>query len=267
MRRSLHLSGWLLVAAAVAYPVAVSPGAAAAPVATVSAVDDPASAWSPDAVTGVNPGETVRWEYESAAVAHTLTVQGPGGFRYDSPGLRPPGGGPDDVVLPYSGAYTFVCSLHPEMTGSVTVGGDVTPTPTATPTATTTVTATATPTVTATATPTATPVATASPAPTPAPSAQPPAADTRAPGLSGLAVRGKRRAATLAFRLDEPATVTVTAKRKGARRTVRATRSLRAGRASIRVALKPGKHALTVSARDGAGNRSALLRRSVRVRR
>jgi hypothetical protein len=85
--------------------------------------------------------------------------------------------------------------------------------------------------------------------------------------VSSLAVTGRKRAAALSFRLDERATVTVTAKRKGARKTVRATRSLNAGRASLRLALKPGRHAVTVTARDAAGNRSAVLRRTVRVKR
>src|SRR5687767_13352920 len=100
MRRSLHLSGWLVIAAAVAYPAAASMGASEAPVATVSAVDDPASEWNPDTVSA-NPGETVRWEYSAAQLPHAVTVLGPGGFRVDGP-TRPPDSPPDDIVLPYS---------------------------------------------------------------------------------------------------------------------------------------------------------------------
>jgi hypothetical protein len=92
-------------------------------------------------------------------------------------------------------------------------------------------------------------------------------ADTRAPAVRALTVKAKRRAARFSFQLDEAATVSVTAKRKGAKKTVRASRSLEAGRASMRLALKPGRHTVTVSARDAAGNRSATLRRSIQVRR
>jgi hypothetical protein len=95
----------------------------------------------------------------------------------------------------------------------------------------------------------------------------PPPADARPPSLRGLSVAGNHRAAVISFRLDEAATVTVAARRRGARRVVRRTRALRAGRASIRLALAPGRHAVTVGARDAAGNRSATLRRGVRVRR
>jgi plastocyanin len=267
MRRSLNLCGWLVAAAAVAYPAAASLGATAAPVATVQAIDDPPS-WDPAAVSAA-PGDTVRWDFSTAAaLPHAVTVTGPGGFRFDG-AIKTKADPPDDVVLPYSGSYLYSCPLHPEMTGTLTVSGSVTPTPTGTPTSTATPTVTATATVTPTATATAVPTAvpTTVPTPPPGPADVPPPADVRAPSLRALTVSGKRRAAVIGFRLDEPATVTVSARRKGARRVVRRTRALAAGKGSIRLALAPGRHAVTVGARDAAGNRSATLRRSVRVRR
>ena len=210
MRRSLHLSGWLVIAAAVAYPAAASIGASEAPVATVSGDRRPARAGS-DTVSA-NPGDTVRWDYSAARAPARRDRDRPGRLprrRPDEAKADPP----DDMVLPYSGTYMYSCPLHPGHDGTLTVSGTVTPTPTGTP--------------------------------TldrdahghrdghrhadrdrdrrrrPRPDRRPDAAAqarrpcsrrrwTRAPPrCAALSRVGKRRAAMLAFRLDEPATVTV----------------------------------------------------------
>ena len=52
------------------------------------------------------------------------------------PGFAQPAGWEGNCTFDAAGTYTFVCSTHPEMTGTVVVesGGEPTPTPTATPT-------------------------------------------------------------------------------------------------------------------------------------
>jgi hypothetical protein len=89
-------------------------------------------------------------------------------------------------------------------------------------------------------------------------------ADRRAPKLSRLRIVNRARGPLLTGRIDEPARVTVTVRRRGARRALKTVtvRIRRAG--AVRVALpkrlKRGRHAVTVRARDAAGNRSRLAR-------
>jgi hypothetical protein len=86
------------------------------------------------------------------------------------------------------------------------------------------------------------------------------ARDRTAPRLSGLAVTPRRpRAggrATVRLTLDEGAKVTIRLARGGRRVGAPVTRTLRAGRATIRLAarLRAGRHTVTIVAVDAAGN-------------
>lgn len=70
-------------------------------------------AFQPDAVN-VDQGATVTWTNDDD-VAHTATAQD-GSFDVS---LSPGGSGSHTFDEP--GTYTYVCSLHPQMTGEVTV--------------------------------------------------------------------------------------------------------------------------------------------------
>ena len=86
--------------------------------------------WSPDAVT-IQVGDTVTWT--NAQGFHNVLL---GDSRLNQPGF------PTRSVLEpaaaadvrHAGIYTFVCEVHPGMTGTVKVaGGEPTPTPTPRP--------------------------------------------------------------------------------------------------------------------------------------
>src|ERR1044072_816297 len=100
--------GWCLFAASVA--------GAQAPAATVS-VTGAVTTWSPETVT-VTTGQTVRWSFSGATVPHNVhstsdnwTLQSPIGTGQD----------PVDHTFTEPGIYTFVCDVHADMTGTVTV--------------------------------------------------------------------------------------------------------------------------------------------------
>ena len=107
------------------------------------------------------------------------------------------------------------------------------------------------------------PVATPAPAqtPGPAPTAVPTAPpDTTAPTLSRVTLRGKR----VRFTLSEAATVTV---RVGGRR---ARKALAGGKRSLKLPSfkrKPGRYTVRVAATDSAGNRSAVKRVRLKVKK
>src|SRR5688572_29968225 len=99
--------------------MAVGDARAQAPAATIQALDDsPGSRWAPNNVT-VEAGETVRWAFDDALVAHNLHSQG------DNWDLHDDSIAPDDPPIEHTfnaaGTYSFVCTLHAGMTGTVTV--------------------------------------------------------------------------------------------------------------------------------------------------
>ncbi|MCU0313122.1 MAG: hypothetical protein MUC84_03560 [Solirubrobacteraceae bacterium] len=119
-------------------------------------------------------------------------------------------------------------------------------------------------------------------APPPPGTPLPPAAETPAPapaGAAGPAIVGLRvaprafraaRPGTARFTLTAPARVTVITERRAGRRWVRvgfATRSLRAGRTTLRVrrGLRRAPHRVRITARDAAGRRSAPATAAFRV--
>ncbi|HET8784604.1 MAG TPA: ThuA domain-containing protein, partial [Candidatus Limnocylindrales bacterium] len=91
---------------------------AQAPDATIS-VTGQATTWSPSNVT-VTTGDTVRWSFDGATLPHNVH----GTSANWSPALQSPidtGQDPVDYTFDEPGVYTFVCDVHPGMTGTVTV--------------------------------------------------------------------------------------------------------------------------------------------------
>jgi plastocyanin len=148
-----------------------------------------------------------------------------------------------EVTFTQAGVYDFLCSVHPGMTGRITVQG-------------------------AAATQTPSPPPTASPQPgggvTPPPAATD---DAVKPTLRGVRAKALRRAVRVRFRLSEPATVTVRVKRRGSRRVVKSARvQLRAGtrRVTLRK-LKRGRYTIEIRARDPYGNVSRVARKRLKL--
>lgn len=83
-------------------------------------------AFSPAAVT-VNVGESVTWTNNQAGVAHTVTSD-TGAF--DSGAIS--GGGTFQQTFATAGTFTYHCSIHPSMQGSVIVSSSTAPTSTST---------------------------------------------------------------------------------------------------------------------------------------
>jgi plastocyanin len=171
------------------------------------------------------------------------------------------------------GVYEFKCSVHAQMTGTITVEGDPvegTPTPTATATASPTETPTALPTT--SPTPTATASATATPddhTSTPAPG-HAPAKDADAPRLQGVSVKRVTAGAQLRFWLSEPATVSIAFVRKGAKSP--ATSTVVQAPAGTRAfvlrskALKKGTYTVSLAPVDAMGNKGVVASKSLKVK-
>lgn len=122
-------------------------------------------AYNPASVT-INVGDSVTWTNNDAGVPHTVTSDS--GTELNSPNLN--AGQTYVNQFDAAGTYTYHCTIHPTMAGTVIVqqaaaSPTASPTNTATPTATTTA-ATSTPTATGTASPTSTQTATATSTPT-----------------------------------------------------------------------------------------------------
>src|ERR671931_295919 len=85
--------------------------------------------WSPNAVD-IQVGDSVTWT--NAQGFHNVVL---GDSRQNQPGFPndPSWNPPPSVTFNSPGSYTFVCEVHPGMTGRVQVsGGEPTPTPTPT---------------------------------------------------------------------------------------------------------------------------------------
>ena len=240
-------------------------------------------AFTPNKVA-LTPGDTLTIRHDDGAIAHNLQFS-------DETTRRAEAGTGWTVQRTFTAAeqraapYTFFCSLHPGMSGSVYVnatGTVPTPSPTASPTTTATSTATATATATRTATATATatagPAGQDSPAQPGAPATEPasPAATLRSASIASRVCmrrgpRCRRPGARLRIDLTAPADVRGTLRRKapGARR-FRAFGALRFGRVAAgprtltftRTAsgrrLKPGRY--TLALRAGAARRALAFR-------
>jgi PKD repeat protein len=86
----------------------------------IDAVDVGGPHWEPANVT-VDVGDTVRWEYDQAQAPHNVKSTSEN-WSYTGE-VKSPGGPPDSYTFTTPGLYTFLCQVHPEMTGSVTVEG------------------------------------------------------------------------------------------------------------------------------------------------
>lgn len=245
---------------------------------TITAVGDATEGqWDKGNATPVQiaTGETVTFAFQGAGhnVASTNAVDtDPRWEPYAYPGTFQiaPVGSSDDYTFYKAGTYTFVCELHPVMTGTVEVTGEdqEIPTGTATPTATATATATATPSATPTATPTPPPTGGMGTTPPPASGAS---ADTTAPALSKVSLKGKPRKAKITFTLSENATVSAQLRRRGSRKVLRsASVQARAGKRTIKVSsrkLRKGRYTVSLTARDAMGNRSDAVTASGRLKK
>jgi plastocyanin len=216
--------------------------------------------WHPSTLT-IQTNDTVTWVFEGGV--HNVTSTSPNWNFTSGPA---PSTGPASHQFIAPGSYTFVCEVHAgTMDGTITVqDAPVTPTPTPTETPTATPTATAT----ATATPAASPSPGAGHGTTPAPSPTP---DTVKPIVSGVKLKGARRAVRVRFRLSEPATVTIKVKRRGSKKVLRSARvQAAAGMRSVKLRstkLKRGRYTVEIEARDAFGNRSSLAKKALRLRR
>ena len=108
----------LAVVAAIALGMSAAPAQAAKTV-VIDAVDTPASVFQPANVT-VEVGDTVRWEFDQALVAHTVKSQGTN-WAQPINEQRGPNGAPINRTFTAPGTYNFLCDIHAGMTGSVTV--------------------------------------------------------------------------------------------------------------------------------------------------
>jgi plastocyanin len=221
----------------------------------------------------IQTGESVTWDFAGTSEGNLHNAKAtndvpadPNWKTYASPYFTP------KVSRTFNspGVYTFVCGVHSQMVGSITVEGD----PVATPSATASSTATATATATATPTParTASPTPTATPddhTSTPAPG-HASAKDTEAPRLASASARKQRSGVRVRFWLSEPATVNITLRRKGSRTVLSsATVQSPAGTHALTLRSKaPRKGTYTVALRptDAMGNHAAAVTTTLRVK-
>jgi len=153
----------LIVAASIAGLLLAGSGATDAATVGVAAVN---FHFQPESRT-VKVGDTVRWTFKGDP--HTVTSGAPGSpdGRFDS-GIVDPGGR-FEVRFVTAGTYRYFCQIHPEqMTGTIVVTAEPTPTPQPT----------ASPTPRPTPSPTARPTPKPTPTPTPKPTAPPTARPT-----------------------------------------------------------------------------------------
>src|SRR3954471_9191938 len=109
----------LLAAVSAVFACLLTANAALAqgPAATIKAQDSPAQRFNPSDVT-IAQGQTVRWEFDEAATTHTVTSTS---SNWSVDQTRSPNGAAVEHTFDQPGTYTFHCTIHPAMTGSVTV--------------------------------------------------------------------------------------------------------------------------------------------------
>jgi plastocyanin len=188
--------------------------------------------WSPDTVN-IQVGDTVTWT--NAQGFHNVLL---GDSRLNQPGFPtdPSWNPPPQQTFTEPGSFTFICEVHPGMTGTVNVsGGEPTPTPTPTPTATPAV---------------------------PPPGGAPP--DTTAPAVSDVSVTGADARVQVRVTVSEAATVNVRFATDAD--VVTARWQVVAGTANLTRALASGTYAYELWAVDAMGNRSSVSTGEVKVR-
>jgi plastocyanin len=216
----------------------------------------------------IQTGETVTWDYTGSQAAHNRKGEtGPAGDTTWLVGTDFKTSGTDEHTFNLPGTYDFVCQAHPNtMRGTITVTGDPVE-PTATPSPTATRTPTPVPTVRPTVTPTATPAgSTMDDRLTPAPQGSV-RADRTPPAITSLKLKARTGGAKVSFKLSETANVTLRVKRgKSTLKTVRG--SFRAGNGSVTLRrMARGTYRIEIEARDARGNKAAVQRKSVKVKR
>ena len=227
----------IAAAGALAALVAAPPALAAnVDVQAVDGTTPTSNAWAPNDAKA-NVGDTVTWHFNTVG-SHNL--QSSTANWTISTENRSSGDPPAVYTFSAEGTYGFRCSLHAEMTGTVTVGNP--------------------------------------PPPPPPPLSEQPFAndqaaptvfevtDERRPRLTRVRAAGLDGAARVRFRLDEPGRVTVRLER-GSRMIRRRTLTLRrAGARTVTLrGLAAGTYRVEVRARDLARNRSRLQRAQVTV--
>jgi plastocyanin len=212
---------------------ALALGLTAAP-ARAADVDIGGFAFSPATVT-IAQGDSVTWHYAGPDTNHSVTADPGQADSWDSDPGRSPTAADHPPGTTYArrfdkpGSFTYLCKVHSSMHGRVVVNATG-----------------------------------GGGGPQP-----PPAADTTPPALSEVSARAVRRPKPIAvrFELSEDATVRVAVK---GRPKAGVERAARAGAGSVKLStrkLKPGRYRLTVTATDAAGNVSAPVKRTVRVRK
>ena len=118
MKRLLLLVGLLVLALVVFLPAAVAQdgGVEAVPVQDARSVEIGDNFFDPPDVA-VEPGSTITWT-NNGDEPHTVTADD---GSFDSGMLNP--GDSYTVAFGGQGTVTYHCEIHPEMRGSVTVGG------------------------------------------------------------------------------------------------------------------------------------------------
>jgi plastocyanin len=115
----------MLVAASVAMATWLAAGTAFAADGSVTIAN---FAFDPATVT-VNVGDSVTWNNQDGT-AHTATA---GDASFDTGNIA--AGGSATITFDTAGTFAYVCSIHPQMAGTVVVqGAAATPAPTAAPT-------------------------------------------------------------------------------------------------------------------------------------
>jgi plastocyanin len=114
----------LVVVAAFIGALALGAGPASAATVTIDAMDDsPGSRWVPPNVT-IDTGDTVSWEFDQAQAPHNVTASSANWTSPDSTNKAPGSAETVQFTFEQAGVYTFLCTIHPQMTGSVTVGDE-----------------------------------------------------------------------------------------------------------------------------------------------
>jgi len=230
---------------------------------TISA--DDGLEFTPPEVT-IQVGEKVTWTFDNPTIPHNVVAKpdSPTPWSTGDATLTTNHADVGPITFPTAGTYTFYCQAHGGMDGTVIVGDGGTPTPTPTPTSTATPTPTPTPTPTATTQPgggghTTTPPPTGG------------GGDNVKPSLRSVGLKALRRAVRVRFRLSEPATVTVSIKRRGSRKVLKSARlQARAGMRTVTLRskrLRKGRYTIEIRARDAFGNRSSLATKRLTLRK
>ncbi len=234
MSRYRRLAVGLLAAAGVAIAMAgLSAGgerttARAAANVTITARD---FFFNPSAVT-IQVGDTVTWTNEQGF--HNVLL---GDSRLNQPGFPedPAWNPPPTQTFNEPGSYTFVCEVHPGMTGTVNVGGgEPTPTPTAT--------------------------ATPTPAVPPPGGAEP---DTTPPTLSDVTVAPAGDGVQARLTVSEAATINL---RLSGSDVYRLRGQVEEGTRTLQRPLPNGTYSYELWAVDAMGNRSGSEVGEVRIR-